>query len=121
MPITDTADIQNSIFNNGGDNYLHILCNIGNNYREAKTSVAEKYKPAPGMMSQWDVRIIFILFGIIAFSMVSFPSSSIFLPSDIVLTQLMKHGCFESSQGEFHGQTSLHHHGDDRGYLCSHL
>ena len=33
-------DIQNSIFNNGGDNYLHILCNIGMIYNEAKTSVA---------------------------------------------------------------------------------
>ena len=49
------AEIQNSIFNNGGDNYLTILRHVSNHYREAKTSVAEKYRPAPGMMSQWDV------------------------------------------------------------------
>ena len=60
-------DIQTSIFNNGGDNYLRILSQLGTNYKEAKTSVTEKYRPAPGMMSQWDVRIIFILFGIIIF------------------------------------------------------
>lgn len=73
-------DIQNSIFNNGGDNYLRILRNFSMNYKEAKTSVTEKYKPVPGMMSQWDVRIIFILFGIIIFWGSSL-SSSISLPS----------------------------------------
>ena len=94
------SDIQNSIFNNGGDNYLHILCNIGMNYNEAKTSVAEKYKRAPGMMSQWDVRIIFILFGIIAF----YGLISVFLnlfAIRIVLTQLMKHGMFQNRKESF--------------------
>lgn len=33
------AEIQNSIFNNGGDNYLTILRHVSNHYREAKTSV----------------------------------------------------------------------------------
>ena len=94
------SDIQNSIFNNGGDNYLHILCNIGMNYNEAKASVAEKYKRAPGMMSQWDVRIIFILFGIIIF----WGLISIFLnlfTIRIVITQLMKHGMFENRKESF--------------------
>lgn len=93
-------DIQNSIFNNGGDNYLRILRNISMNYKEAKTSVAEKYKPVPGMMSQWDVRIIFILFGIIIF----WGLISIFLnlfTIRIVITQLMKHGMFESRKESF--------------------
>ena len=93
-------DIQNSIFNNGGDNYLHILRNISMNYKEAKTSVTEKYKPVPGMMSQWDVRIIFILFGIIIF----WGLISIFLnlfTIRIVITQLMKHGMFESRKESF--------------------
>lgn len=88
-------DIQNSIFNNGGDNYLRILRNISMNYKEAKMSVTEKYKPVPGMMSQWDVRIIFILFGIIIF----WGLISIFLnlfTIRIVITQLMKHGMFEN-------------------------
>jgi len=93
-------DIQNSIFNNGDDNYLRILRNISMNYKEAKTSVTEKYKPIPGMMSQWDVRIIFILFGIIVF----WGLISIFLnlfTIRIVITQLMKHGMFENRKESF--------------------
>ena len=93
-------DIQNSIFNNGGDNYLRILRNFSMNYKEAKTSVTEKYKPVPGMMSQWDVRIIFILFGIIIF----WGLISIFLnlfTIRIVITQLMKHGMFENRKESF--------------------
>ena len=93
-------DIQNSIFNNGGDNYLRILRNFSMNYKEAKTSVTEKYKPVPGMMSQWDVRIIFILFGIIIF----WGFISIFLnlfTIRIVITQLMKHGMFENRKESF--------------------
>ncbi len=93
-------DIQNSIFNNGDDNYLRILRNISMNYKEAKTSVTEKYKPVPGMMSQWDVRIIFILFGII----VLWGLISIFLnlfTIRIVITQLMKHGMFENRKESF--------------------
>ena len=93
-------DIQNSIFNNGGDNYLRILRNFSMNYKEAKTSVTEKYKPIPGMMSQWDVRIIFILFGIIVF----WGLISIFLnlfTIRIVITQLMKHGMFENRKESF--------------------
>lgn len=93
-------DIQNSIFNNGDDNYLRILRNFSINYKEAKTSVTEKYKPVPGMMSQWDVRIIFILFGIIVF----WGLISIFLnlfTIRIVITQLMKHGMFENRKESF--------------------
>lgn len=93
-------DIQNSIFNNGGDNYLRILRNFSMNYKEAKTSVTEKYKSVPGMMSQWDVRIIFILFSIIIF----WGLISIFLnlfTIRIVITQLMKHGMFENRKESF--------------------
>lgn len=93
-------DIQNSIFNNGGDNYLRILRNFSMNYKEAKTSVTEKYKTVPGMMSQWDVRIIFILFSIIIF----WGLISIFLnlfTIRIVITQLMKHGMFENRKESF--------------------
>lgn len=93
-------DIQNSIFNNGDDNYLRILRNFSMNYKETKTSVTEKYKSVPGMMSQWDVRIIFILFGIIVF----WGLISIFLnlfTIRIVITQLMKHGMFENRKESF--------------------
>lgn len=93
-------DIQNSIFNNGDDNYLRILRNFSMNYKETKTSVTEKYKSVPGMMSQWDVRIISILFGIIVF----WGLISIFLnlfTIRIVITQLMKHGMFENRKESF--------------------
>ena len=94
------TDIQNSIFNNGGDNYLHILRNLGTNYQEAKSSVAEKYKPVPGMMSQWDVRIIGILFGIIIF----YGLISIFLNLFVIrigITMLVKRGIFENIKESF--------------------
>ena len=94
------TDIQNSIFNNGGDNYLHILRNFGTNYQEAKSSVAEKYKPVPGMMSQWDVRIIGILFGIIIF----YGLISIFLNLFVIrigITMLVKRGIFENIKESF--------------------
>lgn len=93
-------DIQNSIFNNKDDNYLRILRNFSMNYKETKTSVTEKYKSVPGMMSQWDVRIIFILFGIIVF----WGLISIFLnlfTIRIVITQLMKHDMFENRKESF--------------------
>lgn len=93
-------DIQNSIFNNGDDNYLRILRNFSMNYKEAKTSVTEKYKPVPGMMSQWDVRIIFTLFGIIVFWGLISTFLNLFTIR-IVITQLMKHGMFENRKESF--------------------
>lgn len=98
-------DIQNSIFNNKDDNYLRILRNFSMNYKETKTSVTEKYKSVPGMMSQWDVRIIFILFGIIVF----WGLISIFLnlfTIRIVITQLMKHDMFENRKESFMAKRS---------------
>ena len=94
------GDIQNSIFNNGGDNYLHILRNLGMNYREARASMSEKYKPAPGMMSQWDVRIIGILFGIIIF----YGLISVFINLFMIrfaITMMVKRGFFESIKESF--------------------
>lgn len=98
-------DIQNSIFNNRDDNYLRILRNFSMNYKETKTSVTEKYKSVPGMMSQWDVRIIFILFGIIVF----WGLISIFLnlfTIRIVINQLMKHDMFENRKESFMAKRS---------------
>ena len=94
------ADIQASIFNNGGDNYITILRNLGRNYHEAKSSVSEKYRPAPGMMSQWDVRIIFILFGIIVFYGVISVLLNL-LTIRVIVTQLIKRGLFESIKDNF--------------------
>lgn len=94
------TEIQNSIFNNGGDNYLKILRNLGSNYKEAKSSVSEKYRPAPGMMSQWDVRIIGILFGIIIFYGLISIAINLFVIR-FIMTFLVKRGQFESIKDNF--------------------
>ncbi len=94
------ADIQNSIFNNGGDNYIKILRNLGKNLNEAKSSVSEKYKPAPGMMSQWDVRIIGFLFGIILFYGIISIAINL-LTIRVIVTKLVKKGLFERIKDSF--------------------
>ena len=93
-------EIQTSIFNNGGDNYFEILGNLKGSYREAKSSISEKYRPAPGMVSQWDVRIIFFLFGIIIFYGIISVAINIFTIR-IVITHLMKKGLFEKMKESF--------------------
>ena len=94
------SDIQQSIFNNGGDNYLKILKNLGSNYTEAKTSVEEKYRPAPGMVSQWDVRIIFFLFTLIVFyGLIAILLN--LLTIRVIVTRLVKKGLFESIKESF--------------------
>ncbi len=93
-------DIQTSIFNNGGENYLKILSNLRTNVNEARSSITEKYRPAPGMMSQWDVRIIGFLFGIIIF----YGLISIFinlLTIRVIVTKLIKKGLFEKIKDSF--------------------
>ncbi len=94
------GDIQNSIFNNGGDNYFKIISQLRKSFKSAKSSVTEKYRPAPGMMSQWDVRIIFMLFGIIVFY--GFISVALnILVIRVVITRLVKKGLFESIKENF--------------------
>ena len=94
------ADIQTSIFSNGGDNYLHILSRLSKNYSEAKSSVIEKYRPAPGMMSQWDVRIISMLFGIIIFYGIIAGAFNLFTIR-FLMTLLIKKGWFERIKDTF--------------------
>ena len=67
------GDIQMSIFNNAGDNYLKILTNINSNLRSTREAVNEKYRLYNKVRSDWDVRVILFLFaalfiyGIISF------------------------------------------------------
>ena len=62
--------------------------------------MTEKYRPAPGMMSQWDVRIIFILFGIIIFyGLISVALN--LLTIRVAMTYLVKRGLFESIKESF--------------------
>ena len=56
------ADIQNSIFSNGGVSYPSILRNISNNIRETRQSVSKKYRRYSKVRSDWDVSAIIDLF-----------------------------------------------------------
>lgn len=64
---TRYAEIQNSIFKNGGENYFEILANFGHYLTETKESVGEKYSSYKGVRSQWDSRWIGGLFVFIVF------------------------------------------------------
>ena len=62
-------EIQNSIFINGGENYLSILSNFNSRLNKTKDTVLDKYEPRKDVKSQWDVRMIiglFIIMGIFA-------------------------------------------------------
>ena len=56
------GDIQMSIFNNAGDNYLKILANLGSNVRSTREAVNDKYQQYNKVRSDWDVRVILFLF-----------------------------------------------------------
>ena len=55
-------EIQNSIFLNGGENYLSILSNFKSHLYKTKYTVLDKYEPYDGVSSQWDSRMIVGLF-----------------------------------------------------------
>ena len=56
-------EIQNSIFINGGENYLSILSNLRGHVSKTKDTMLDKYEPyKKGVHSQWDSRMIIGLF-----------------------------------------------------------
>lgn len=61
------GEIQNNIFNNGGDNYFSILSAFGSYLSKTAETVNEKYQPSRKTKSQWDSRMIFGLFAVILF------------------------------------------------------
>ncbi len=56
------AEIQSSIFKNGGDNYFSILENLGQQVSKTAETVSDKYHSFKKVQSQWDPRMIFGLF-----------------------------------------------------------
>lgn len=63
-------DIQSSLITNDAGNYLKVLMNFGSNIKRANEAVGEKYRPIGSfrhIISQWDVRVIFMLFTMILF------------------------------------------------------
>lgn len=92
--------IQNSIFNNGSDNFFTVLKHLGSYFNETSKSVSDKYRPSKHFMSQWDARYIIFLFGIIVF----YGFISIFINVIIIrfiLTYLMKKGWFANIKDQF--------------------
>ncbi len=88
-------DIQNSIFRNGGDSYLTILSRFGNYLAQTKESITGKYFQKTRVLSQWDSRFIFGLFGIIfIYGIVSVILCQLVVR--IVLTRLVANGRFRS-------------------------
>lgn len=61
------TEIQNSIFINGGDNYLAILSRLGYNLMQTRESVYDKYRATQATRSQWDSRWMIGLFIAILF------------------------------------------------------
>ena len=59
---TRYAEIQSSIFKNGGDNYFSILANLGTQVTKTAETVSDKYHSSKKLHSQWDSRMIFGLF-----------------------------------------------------------
>lgn len=59
------AEIQNNIFKNAGENYFSILEKFRSRLKRTSETVTEKYQPTRKLISQWDSRIMFGLFGMI--------------------------------------------------------
>lgn len=64
---TRYAEIQSSIFKNGGENYFSILSNFGTQVSKTAETVSDKYQPHKKIHSQWDSRMILGLFVSILF------------------------------------------------------
>ena len=61
------AEIQNNIFKNAGDNYFTIIKKMRSRIQRTSEAVNEKYMKSRRVRSQWDSRMMFGLFGVIAF------------------------------------------------------
>lgn len=55
-------EIQNNIFINGGESYFRILARLPAHLSATKETVSNKYEPYQKVNSQWDSRIILLLF-----------------------------------------------------------
>ncbi len=61
------AEIQSSIFINGGDNYFSILSRFGEHLANTRESIGEKYSRYTNVRSQWDAQWMLGVFVVMAF------------------------------------------------------
>lgn len=93
-------DIQSNIFVNGGDSYFTILMNLKENLQESHQTVEEKYGGNAHTHSQWDSRVIIMLFVIIMFyGIVAVLINQLALR--FVMTRLIRKGKFEAIKDTF--------------------
>ena len=97
------AEIQDQIFNNKGDSFFAILTHLISKTKEATGSVLDKYHVSKHNMSQWDVRYIGMLFGIILiWGFVSVAINLLVIRG--VINHLIKKGMFASFKDEFYAK-----------------
>lgn len=85
------GEIQRSIFNNGGENYIAILHDLNKEYHLTLSSVLMKYRPVHHALSEWDGRIILGFF-IALFIGVLIATGLNYLIIGFIFTYLVKHG-----------------------------
>lgn len=61
------AELQNSIFVNGGDNYFSIISRLRDYYSETRDTMGDKYGGYGNVKSQWDARWMLGVFVVIVF------------------------------------------------------
>lgn len=85
------GEIQRSIFNNGGENYITILRNLSKEYNMTVTSVVMKYRPVHHALSEWDGRVIFGFFIALFFGVLIAVGLN-YLLIGFLFTYLVRHG-----------------------------
>ena len=85
------GEIQRSIFNNGGENYIAILHDLNKEYHLTLSSVLMKYRPVHHALSEWDGRVILGFF-VALFIGVLIATGLNYLIIGFIFTYLVKHG-----------------------------
>lgn len=99
-------DIQNSIFSNGGDNYVSILMSIPKNMEKMQHTLNDKYVSENHIHSQWDSRVILILFVTILFyGIVAIAINQLLIR--LLVTRLVKKGKLDSIKDTFMAKRRL--------------
>lgn len=94
------SEIQNSIFRNGGDNYFKILSQLRSNLQQTEETVTSKYKSKGKVMSQWDSRMILVLFGsILVYGIIAVLLNLLVIR--IIVSRLIKLDRFKSREESF--------------------
>lgn len=99
-------DIQNSIFSNGGDNYISILMSVPKDMEKMEHTLNDKYVAGKHTHSQWDSKVILILFVIILFyGVIAIALNQLLVR--LLITHLVKKGKLDSIKDTFMAKRRL--------------